>query len=275
MKKKPGLRYILDDVPKNEYLLSHALYTPHIGASTEKAEKAVVAATKEVLVPVYTELSAPPPALKLLSSKATSDLLPVLAGKSLEQLLQPVDVESVGADIVSDRIKAGEAIDMVVGAAEALDGLEKFLIPGSRVNLVKSKISAAVRTKTRHYDISSVEALKVAVRSADKIAYSTSASGKYLIKLLERWGMYEEIKPKLVKAESGESIGSMLAKGKADFGLQQTSEIKKVEKEGGIDVLGELPLSEFPDSLTVFAGAIPKTSRNPEGRDACAETHDF
>src|SRR5277367_2258151 len=97
-----------------------------------------------------------------------------------ERATQNKVVTSYGAsmgnapDSIPMRLERGEAVDVVILARPALDELVKQgkIIPGSRVDLVRSSIGMAVRAGARKPDISSVEALKRTLLEAKSIAYS-------------------------------------------------------------------------------------------------------
>src|SRR5580704_10129677 len=80
------------------------------------------------------------------------------------------------------RLDRGEAIDVVIMAAPALDDLilRGKVRAGSRVDLVRSKIAMAVKAGAPKPDISTVDAFKRTLLAAKSIAYSDSASGVYL-----------------------------------------------------------------------------------------------
>jgi hypothetical protein len=56
----------------------------------------------------------------------------------------------------------------------------KVATPGSRVDLVRSRIGMVVRNGAARPDISTVDALVRTLRATKSIAYSSSASGVYL-----------------------------------------------------------------------------------------------
>src|SRR5882724_5952989 len=72
------------------------------------------------------------------------------------------------------RLARGEAIDVVIMAAPALDDLIKQgkVRAGSRVDLVRSSIGMAVKAGALKPDISTVDALKRTLLAAKSIAYS-------------------------------------------------------------------------------------------------------
>ena len=130
---------------------------------------------------------------------------------------------------------------------------------GSRVDLVKSPMAAAVRTGTAHPSIESEEAVKQAVLAARHIGYSTGPSGDHLLALFERWGIGAVVKDRLVQARPGIPVASLVAGGEVDLGFQQLSELLNVD---GVDVLGLLP--ESIQGTTTFSGGIARVSTRPD-----------
>ena len=120
------------------------------------------------------------------------------------------------ADILK-RMKAGESADLVVVAASTLDELTQLgrIVPGSRVDIARSGIGAAVRKGAPKPDIGSRDALKRALLSAKSIAYSSGPSGVYLAGLFRRMGIAEELKPKLKQVPPGAIAGEVVARGEA------------------------------------------------------------
>jgi molybdate transport system substrate-binding protein len=162
------------------------------------------------------------------------------------------------------RIKDGEAVDLIMMSSSNVDdlmGLGK-LVAGSRVDVAKSGVGIAVRAGAPKPDISSADALKRALLQAKSIAYSTGPSGVYLAVLFQRMGIADEIKDK-VKQVQGIPVGDVVARGDAEIGFQQVSELLPVK---GIDYIGPLP----PDmqQTTVFAAALPPGAKNPDAAKA-------
>jgi molybdate transport system substrate-binding protein len=163
------------------------------------------------------------------------------------------------------RLDRGEAIDVVIMAAPALADLikEGKIRQGSRVDLVQSKIGMAVKAGAPKPDISPVEALKHTLLAAKSIAYSDSASGVYVsTELFPKLGIADQIKGKTRKIEA-DPVGGVVAKGEAEIGFQQISELRAVK---GIDIVGELPPGA--QRVTVFAAGIPVTSKHPDAARA-------
>jgi len=166
------------------------------------------------------------------------------------------------------RLDRGEAIDVVIMAAPALDDLIKQgkVRAGSRVDLVRSLIGMAVKAGAPRPDISSVDALKHTLLAAKTIAYSDSASGVYLsTELFPKLGIADQIKSKSKKIEA-DPVGGVVATGEFEIGFQQISELRPVK---GIDIVGPLPPGA--QKVTVFAAGIPTSATHPEAAKALIE----
>jgi molybdate transport system substrate-binding protein len=207
----------------------------------------------------------PPRPLKLLSSMATREVLAEIAARYRHDTARSVITEAAGGVDVAKRVQAGEAVDAVVLASNAIDKLiaDNKLLPGSRVDLVKSGIAIAVRAGKPKPDIGSEDAVKKAVAAARTVCYSTGPSGVYLEKMFERWGILANIRSRIVVPPPGVPVGSLVATGAAEIGFQQLSELLNV---ADIEVIGPLPPAI--QSITVFSGGISADCGDPEAARA-------
>lgn len=188
---------------------------------------------------------------------ATRQLLADLVAQYQHIHAQPITCESVGGVDVVKRVQAGEAFDVVMLAANAIEQLlaSGKLVVGSRVDLVRSGVAVAVKAGAACPDIGSEEAVKQAILAASSISYSTGPSGVHLARLFERWGIAEAIKPRIKQAPPGVPVGSLVASGEVALGFQQWSELMGLP---GIQVLGPLPPAI--QVITVFSAGMSATS---------------
>ena len=171
-------------------------------------------------------------------------------------------------DSIPMRLERGEPADVVILAAGALEELiaRGKVAPDSRVDLVRSRIGAAVRTGATEPDITTVEALRNTLLSAESIAYSASASGTYLeTELFVVLGIAEQLSDRSQRVE-GERVGEVVARGDAEIGFQQISELLPI---AGISYVGPLP--DDVQRVTVFSAGITTDATNPEGAQSLIE----
>jgi len=204
-----------------------------------------------------------------ISSMATRGLLADVVEAWQRRGGAKLRFESVGGVDAAKRVSDGERFDVVVLAADAIGRLaaEGRVVPGSERALVRSGVAVAVRRGARVPAIQTEAALREAVLAARTLGYSTGPSGAALLKLFARWGIDDVLRPRLVQAPAGIAVATLLARGDAELGFQQLSELIHAD---GIAVIGPMPPGLEID--TVFSGGVCATSAQP---DAAAALLDF
>ena len=137
----------------------------------------------------------------------------------------------------------------------------------SKVELARSLVGMVVRAGAAKPDIGSVEALRSTLLAAKSIAYSDSGSGTYLsTTLFPKLGIADQLAGKSRKVRgppSGEPVAAVVARGEAEIGFQQVSELIHVP---GITFVGTIPAEVQP--MFSFAGALTSTVQQPEAASA-------
>jgi molybdate transport system substrate-binding protein len=172
-------------------------------------------------------------------------------------------------EAIPTRLVGGEAADIVIldgAAADELGG--RGLVRGdSKIELARSLIGMVVRAGAPKPDIGSVGALRSTLLASKSVAYSDSASGAYLsTTLFAKLGIADQVAGKSRKVRgppSDEPVAAVVARGEAEIGLQQVSELIHVP---GITFVGTIP--DEVQLVTVYAGALTSMVRQPEAANA-------
>ena len=195
-------------------------------------------------------------------TEAYKQLIPMYEQASGHKVISAFGA-SVGKapDSIPSRFERGEKFDVVILSEGGLEALMKEgkLIAGSRVDLARSQIGAAVRKGTPKPDISTVAALKQTLLNAKSIAYSASASGTYISsEMFAKLGVAEQMKDKAKRIFS-ERVGAVVARGEAELGFQQVSELIYFKE---LDFIGTLP-DEVQQTI-FFSSALVQGSTEQE-----------
>ncbi|ADP18746.1 extracellular solute-binding protein, family 1 protein [Achromobacter xylosoxidans A8] len=166
---------------------------------------------------------------------------------------------------VPRRLERGEAADVVLTSKDSLARLaaQGLVVPESQVDIMKSALGLAVRSGSPIPEIATEAQAAAALLRAGSIAYSSSLSGVYYeTEMLKKMRIEEQVLPKSRKI-SGEKVGAVVARGEAEIGMQQVSELLAVP---GIAFVGKLP--ESLQQYTVFSAGISASAKNPEAARA-------
>ncbi|EPR9130163.1 substrate-binding domain-containing protein [Cronobacter malonaticus] len=165
---------------------------------------------------------------------------------------------------IPNRLARGEKADVVIMVGDALTSLEKAgrTAPGSRTELADSPIGMVVKQGAPVPAINTPEALRQTLLAARSIAYSDSASGRYVsTALFKKLGIEAQVETRARMVERI-PVASEVAKGKYAVGFQQVSELLP---EPGVTFVGELP--DSVQYITRFAGAVTNNAAHAaEGR---------
>ena len=182
--------------------------------------------------------------------------------------------------VVYDKCRTGEAFDVLIGVPECIETMsaEGYAVAATQVDFTKSIVGVAVKKGTPHPKIDTVEDLKAALRAAKSVAYTDpatmAASGLYVAKLLEDWGMTEEDNAK-AKFGRGGPVAEFLVTDEAEIALQQYCEHMLVP---GVDVVGPVP-DEIQKVSTMSAALHTKAPAAEAAKSliawlAAPETHE-
>ena len=199
--------------------------------------------------------------LTSLSSMATRHILADLARDYKRLAGTEVEIRSMGGVEAAKLVRAGEATDIVALASKVMKSLETegFVAEGSVMDFARSEIAIAVPAGAPRPLVDSEQAVRRAMIAARRICYSTGPSGDHLRALCEKWGVSETVLGRALIAPPGVPVATLVARGEADIGFQQRSELVG---QPGIEVVGSLP----PEiqAVTIFSAGLSATSAKPD-----------
>lgn len=203
--------------------------------------------------------------IKLLSSNGVTAVMKELGPEFERTTGHRIAVRFDAAAILRKQIEAGEAFDLTILTVPVLEDMMKkgTVLAGSRADIARSGVGVSMRAGLPKPDISSVDAFKKAMLGAQTVAYTTEGtSGRYFVSVLEKLGIGEQMKPKARTRASGPA-GELVAKGEAEFAVQQISEL--------LPVAGTQLVGPFPPELqlyTTFTAGLGARAAEPDAARA-------
>ena len=170
--------------------------------------------------------------------------------------------------VVMQKIKDGDIYDAVIVSEPAMDRLDKegVVNPESRVPLAKTGMGVAVRAGAPLPDLSTPEAFKQALLAAKSVVYGDptlpNQSGEKAERILVQAGILDALKPRLRIVPSQAASQELIAKGEAEMGLYNISEIPDGK---GLAFAGPVPkllqVTTSYEGALMSDGAVPEAAR--------------
>jgi molybdate transport system substrate-binding protein len=203
--------------------------------------------------------------IAVLATGATKEIILEIISEFEKGYGHKVVTTWTGTEGIRKRIGEGEVYDLIVVGAPVVDTFiqQGKIAPESRTKLMNSAVGVAVRAGAPKPDIGSPAAVRNALLTAKSIGYSTGPSGDHVVSLIERFGITDQVKPKLRQVPTGARMETIIATGETEIGFQQISELIRAP---GIDYIGPLP-SDI-QKITVYSAGIHASARQPEAAKA-------
>jgi molybdate transport system substrate-binding protein len=135
-------------------------------------------------------------AIRVLSTLALMGAVRSLAGRFEAASGARIDADFAPTLGLLDRLRNGEAADVLILTREGLAGLAATgsVVPESCIDLALSYVGLAVKAGSVHPDIATEQALRATLLGARSIAYSRlGASGIFFAQLIAQMGIAPEI----------------------------------------------------------------------------------
>jgi molybdate transport system substrate-binding protein len=199
--------------------------------------------------------------LELLSAGALEGWLGKVIPDFTRETRQPINLQVGTIGVVQEKLRAGQHADLVILSPvtiAAMDGQGRIL-KASATNVCQAEAGIGMPAGAALPDISTPEAFSRtlvaarAITATDPTAGGTA--GVHFAKLLERMGIADSLKAKLILWNTGRAVIDTIATGKAELGVTFISELMLDTR---IAVVGPLPPTM---RLTnTYTAAVPITS---------------
>ncbi|MFN2645254.1 MAG: molybdate ABC transporter substrate-binding protein [Burkholderiales bacterium] len=170
---------------------------------------------------------------------------------------------------IRERIAKGERFDVVIVPPALMDTFAKEgRVAPERVMLGSVGQGLAVHAGASIPEVSSVEAMKRALREADAVVFNRATGGQYIEAMLKKIDIYPEIEGKTVRYESAGEVMRHLAKGSGrEIGFGPIPEIMMYTKKG-VGYVGPLPAEV--QQKNAYVAAPMRDAGNAESAAALA-----
>jgi molybdate transport system substrate-binding protein len=202
--------------------------------------------------------------VRVLATGVFATTLQSLAGPFESASGYKIQVSIANAGEVASRIVAGEPADLVMSSSAGVKMLAKQnVLVSNEVVIGKMRLGVAVKSGATAPDLTSTEALRTLLLSAEKVAYidpnGGGTSGPFFETMFASLGVADAVHAKAVLCKTGLEIVRAVASGAAAIGMTQASEIVGAN---GVAFAGYLP--DAQNLTTVYSAAIATRSNNPK-----------
>jgi molybdate transport system substrate-binding protein len=207
--------------------------------------------------------------LRVYSSGAPAQVVQAIATTFARAQGHRVSVTVATVAEIERKLAATPVPDIVILPAPVIDAMDKAgaFAGGSRTGLARVGIGVAVRAGAPLPDVSSEDAVRATLVAARSIMQSDPAGGGFagaqVARVLARLGIADLVRPKTAYKFAIAGGTAAVARGEAEIGLYNVSEILA---DKGVALAGPLPPSL--QSYITFVGAVHAGSAAPEAARA-------
>ncbi|CAG4894560.1 molybdate ABC transporter substrate-binding protein [Paraburkholderia gardini] len=197
--------------------------------------------------------------IKVMSDSPLEPALTRVVDLYRQQTHNQVSLVFDPSPVVKKRIEDGEAADVVIVQPDFAEDLTKSgkASAGDRPVIAHVGVGLGNRKDGPAYDISTVEKLRSTLLGADLLVFNSVKSGQAFASTLERLGIAETLKPKIVRTTPN-GIFEPVLKGNGNDMVAGT--IPLIATTPGIKLLGPLP-GDLQSTLTYTAVLMANTSQ--------------
>ncbi len=189
----------------------------------------------------------------VLASNGIRAVVEELRPQAERAIGSPLAIEFNSSSALKQKIEAGEAFDVAILTSDLLDKLTKEgkIASGSSAGIARSGIGVGIRKGSPKPDIRTAAALKQTLLKAKSITFAQDgASRAYIVKMLDGFGIAEDVKSKIILEQGSTRAAARVADGSAELILTLVSEILPAP---GVELVGPLP-AEVQNYVSMSAG---------------------
>jgi molybdate transport system substrate-binding protein len=202
--------------------------------------------------------------IRIMSGGAPKEIFRELTPRFERQSGHKVEFVFAVMSALRDRLAAGEKADVLVMPTNILDGYQNdgAVRPQGRAILGLIGVNAVVRSGAAKPDLSTTEMVKQAMLNSRAITHATpgaTPSGTHMGKLIEKLGIADAMKGKIIHRPALEGGVQLVASGEAEIGFYPKSEVVNTD---GLTVVGPLPADI--QLTTIYGAAVTAGSAAPD-----------
>jgi len=178
--------------------------------------------------------------IKVLCDGPLAPAMPAVGEAFKKKTKHQVEFVFAPSPVIHKRITEGEVADVVIVQPNFLAELaaKGKVDPGDHPSFGRIGIGLAARADAPAHDIKTADALKEVLKRADTIVFNNVASGNEFAKVLERLGIAEEVKAKVVRVEPAQTFERILAGSGDDVAVGTLTQIRADKR---LKLVGALP----------------------------------
>ena len=209
--------------------------------------------------------------LQVLAAGAVQAVLPTLATTFEGQTGHTVKVSYGTVGDLVGKIQAGQRVDVIILTPAALTSLEGqgLVRPGTQANVGSVGAAVAVRVDAAAPDVSTPEALRVALLSARRVIFADptkASSGIHFARVIERLGIAEAVKAKADIVATGIIAMQDLARDTGPGLVIGITQVTEILPNPGVKLVGPLPGDL--QNITTYTAALGAQPADPAAAQA-------
>ena len=199
--------------------------------------------------------------IKVISANGPRAVLADITGNFESATGHKLAITVIETGEIRHRILSGALYDVIILPSGTADELAKLgkIVAGTMMPIIRTSFGMAVRTGEPKPDVSSADAFKRSLLAAKSILITDPStggiSGVHFMSVLDRLGITDEMKPKLVLNRGSGYHAERIARREADLAVQAEHEIRCVP---GIEFVPYPAEFQRAVSFTAGVGAGPK-----------------